>query len=249
MPRIARPAMRLDGVPAPAPAPDASAAAIGEVLRAEETPLQRSPAALRRVVAVARAGVRAAALAAAAGFAAAVAVERATEVEAAGATVRGETAVGRDCAALDERDGRVTLRWATAPLAVAELRAPETALAAAGADAFAVAFAGACVGVGAGWGSTGGTFATGGVTGVGAGVTGLGGAIGDDGVPNPGGVQAHASPAPATATLSSDKTNTPDMRTLVYTRASTPSTTAICAVHLHHCAARRNASVVACRRC
>lgn len=247
MPRIASPAMTLDDEPAPLPAPVASAAAIGDVARAEETPLQRSPATLRGAAAAERAGVRAAALAVAAGFAAAV--ERATLVEVAGATAVAGAAAGRDATAPDPRVGTLgTLRWRTAPLAVAELRAPDVALAAAVAGAGAAAVAGACVGAGAACGSAGGA-TTGGAAGDDTGgVAALGAVIGEAGLPNPAGVHAQARPAPATATLSSDRTNRPTMRTLVCTDPP-PSTTTMCAVHLHDCGALRNETVVACRPC
>ncbi|MBW3609272.1 MAG: hypothetical protein KY463_13140 [Actinobacteria bacterium] len=64
-----------------------------------------------------------------------------------------------------------------------------------------------------GGGAAGGTAGAAGAAPVGGGVAGgVGGAAGLDGVPKPAGVQAHASPAPTTATLSTDNTATQIIR-------------------------------------
>ena len=221
------PAIAPDPMP-PCAAPRASAAAIGDVRDDEVTPLHRSLAALRGVAA----GTRA--LPAAVDLAFAGVVGRACVAPAAGVAAVAATgaAPARAGAALEVlavpvlalalRAGvRETVRSRTAPLAVAALTALEVDFAGASAVAVAGAAAVAADGPGAG-ASAGGTGAA-----VGAGVAatpaGLGAASGVAGVPKPAGVHAQASPAPTTATLRTDNTANPVMRTRVGTDSSSSS--------------------------
>jgi len=100
--------------------------------------------------------------------------------------------------------GLVAVRARVAPLTLAEVVVPVTALVAGGASAVAgadgAAVAGAAVATGAATGAGAGAGAGPGVA------TGVGGAAGVAGVPKPCGVQAHAIPAPATATPRTDRT-------------------------------------------
>lgn len=207
---------------------------------AELTPVHRSPAALRRADAVVGADAGAGAAPAALRFA--DAVERAAPEEVTGAiAVAGvEATDGRGAAAMGARvllaaGAREALGLRAAPLAVAELRAPDVVAAVgavAGAAAVAGAWAGAGAGAGAGAAGAGGTAAGAEAAGAGSGA-GVGGAAGDAGVPKPGGVHAQAKPAPATATLSNDNTTRPDRRALVRTDPPQASRRQLHAIHIY----------------
>lgn len=224
-PRIARPSTTPAPSPPDCPSAVASAAEIGDAAD-DLTPLHRSPVALRVAGAVAAAvgpllrdaDVRA--LAGALDRADAVCVAVAVVLAGAallepvdgagarvGAAARGaEDVDGREPAGVRVVAPADPLRVATDPLvdAEAEPEAPE-ALAVDGAGAAPPADVPGA-GVAAAGGPVGGFVgATPGDTLAGGGATAGGGtSVGDAGVPNPDGVQAHARPAPVTAIPSND---------------------------------------------
>ncbi|MFP5363583.1 MAG: hypothetical protein ACLGI5_12740 [Thermoleophilia bacterium] len=209
----------------------ASAAATGEVA-VDRTPLQRSPVALR-VAAAGAPAVLGAVASLPRAFDVALALERV------GAAARTGVVLGTTTRAAAPPALRVCVLWAgaergaesrfgatvveprvvpraaarVAPLTVAEALDPAPLVAGAGAvpgGGVAPADAGAGVAVG---GETTGGGVVAPTAGGGVPVGGAGGAAGEDGVPKPEGVHAQASPAPATATPSIDKTAKQTIRT------------------------------------